>query len=63
MATAATATANSQNNATGQTAAKAIDGFKTGYPGDSSREWATVGGKAGSWLTAHLVGRAHTSAA
>ena len=33
-----------------QTAAKAIDGSKTGYPGDSSKEWATVGGKAGSWL-------------
>ena len=50
MATAATATASSQNISTDQTAAKAIDGSKTGYPGDSSREWATVGGKAGSWL-------------
>ena len=47
----AAATASSQNTATGQTAAKAIDGAATGYPTDSSKEWATAGGKAGSWLT------------
>src|SRR5208282_2748837 len=35
---------------TGQTAAKAIDGAVGGYPGNSMQEWATAGGKAGSWL-------------
>ena len=29
---------------------KAIDGVADGYPGDYSREWATQGGKAASWL-------------
>lgn len=50
LARTATATASSQNTSTGQTAAKAIDGVIDGYPGDYSREWATVGGKTGSWL-------------
>ena len=43
-------TASSQYAATGQTAVKAIDGVADGYPGDYSREWATQGGKAASWL-------------
>ncbi|WP_423919431.1 DUF7402 domain-containing protein [Frigoribacterium sp. 2-23] len=46
----ATATASSQNTADDQTAAKAIDGVKDGYPGVATREWATVGGGSGSWL-------------
>jgi hypothetical protein len=46
----ATATASSQNASTGQTADKAIDASTSGYPGDYTREWATVGGGAGSWL-------------
>ncbi len=46
----ATATASSQNTSTQQTAAKAIDGVVDGYPGDYTKEWATVGGGAGSWL-------------
>ena len=50
LAMAATATASSQNTAYGQTAAKAIDGIVDGYPGDYTKEWATNGGKAGSWL-------------
>jgi F5/8 type C domain len=50
LALAATATASSQNTSTGQTAAKAIDGAVGGYPGNSAQEWATAGGKAGSWL-------------
>ena len=50
LALKATATASSQNTASGQTAAKAIDGSTLGYPADATREWATVGGKAGSWL-------------
>ena len=52
VALLATATASSQNTSTGQTAAKAIDGVVDGYaPGDYTKEWATVGGGAGSWLT------------
>jgi hypothetical protein len=50
MALAATATASSQNTSTGQTADKAIDGVIDGYPGDYTREWATVAGGVGSWL-------------
>jgi hypothetical protein len=50
VAPLATVTASSQTTSTGQTAAKAVDGSTDGYPGDYSREWATNGGKAGSWL-------------
>ena len=45
-----TASASSDNTTTGQTAAKAVDGVVDGYPGDRTKEWATVGGKAGSWI-------------
>ena len=51
LAASATATVSSQNAATGQTAAKAIDGVAQGYPTDYTKEWATAGGKAGSWIT------------
>ena len=50
LAGTATVTASSQNTADGQTAAKAVDGVIDGYPGDYTKEWATVGGGAGSWL-------------
>jgi len=50
LALFATATASSENPSTGQTANKAIDGVVDGYPGDYTKEWATVGGRAGSWL-------------
>ena len=50
LALLATAAASSQNAGTGQTANKAIDGIVNGYPGDHTKEWATVRGKAGSWL-------------
>ena len=50
LALFATATASSQNTSTGQTANKAIDGVIDGYPGDYTKEWATAGGGAGSWL-------------
>jgi hypothetical protein len=50
LALAATATASSQNTSTGQTANKAIDGVIDGYPGDYTKEWATVAGRANSWL-------------
>ncbi len=45
-----TVTASSQNTAASQTAAKAIDGAAIGYPSDYTKEWATAGGKAGSWI-------------
>jgi hypothetical protein len=51
VARLATVTASSQNTSTGQTAAKAIDGYTDGYPsGTSSHEWATVGEKTGAWI-------------
>ena len=50
IAPLATVTASSQNTSTGQTAAKAVDGVIDGYPGDYTREWATSGGRAGSWI-------------
>jgi len=43
-------TASSQNTSTGQTAVKAVDGSPLGYPDDYTKEWATVAGKAGSWI-------------
>ena len=49
-ALAASATASSQNTGTGQTANKAIDGIVAGFPGDFTKEWATVGGGAGGFL-------------
>ena len=50
VAALASVTASSQNDAAGQAAVKAIDGVIGGYPVDSTREWATVGGRAGSYL-------------
>ncbi|RAL09104.1 uncharacterized protein BO97DRAFT_326296, partial [Aspergillus homomorphus CBS 101889] len=47
---ASNVTASSENGADGQAALKAVDGFVGGYPGDASVEWATTGGKEGSWL-------------
>jgi hypothetical protein len=44
------AKATASSAASGQGAAKAIDGNIGGYPGNSSQEWASNGGKAGSWL-------------
>ena len=46
----AAVSASSQNTSTGQLASKAVDGIADGNPGDSTREWATVGGRAGSWI-------------
>ena len=50
IASLATVRASSQSTSTGQLAVKAIDGVVAGYPGDYTREWATVYGKWGSWL-------------
>lgn len=51
IASFASVTASSQNNGTQQTAAKAIDNNRDGNPSDHTKEWATVGGGAGSNLT------------
>lgn len=50
VASDATITASSQNTYTGQTALKAADGLAVGYPGDYTKEWATAGGRTGSWI-------------
>ncbi|WP_336628960.1 MULTISPECIES: DUF7402 domain-containing protein [unclassified Microbacterium] len=51
LASKATVTATSQNTATSQTAAKAVDGVAQGYPVDATKEWASVGGKSGTAIT------------
>jgi len=55
VAASATVTASTQNATSGQTAPKAVDGVTAGYPTAPTREWATVGGRAGSYL--HLAFR------
>jgi LmbE family N-acetylglucosaminyl deacetylase len=50
IASLATVTASSENSGTSQQAVKAVDGVLDGYPGDYTREWATLNGLAGSWL-------------
>ncbi|GID96200.1 hypothetical protein Adi01nite_56120 [Amorphoplanes digitatis] len=50
VAPQATVTVSSQNVATNQQAAKAVDGYTAGQGFPTNREWATAGGKAGSWL-------------
>ena len=47
VAPLATVSASSENASTGQQAVKAVDGVASG---DAVHEWATIGGKAGSWL-------------
>jgi hypothetical protein len=50
IAPLATVTASSQNTSTSQQAVKAVDGVVDGYPGDYTREWATLSEGAGAWL-------------
>ena len=50
LAPRATVTASSQNTGGGQTAVKAVDGYALGYPAAATREWATLGGRAGAKL-------------
>jgi len=50
IAPLAAVTASSANTATGQQAAKAVDGVVDGWPGDYTREWATAGEGAGAWI-------------
>lgn len=48
LAPGVTATASSETS--GQSASAVRDGSVLGYPSDSSKEWATNGGLAGSWI-------------
>jgi LmbE family N-acetylglucosaminyl deacetylase len=62
IAQTAEVTASSQNVNTGQLARKAVDGIVDGYPGDHTREWATLGQGAGAWIrltwsAPHMVDR------
>ena len=50
LALASGVTATASSAASGQGAAKVIDGSTLGYPTDSTKEWASSGGKAGSWV-------------
>ena len=47
---ASSVTASSQRDYRGQGATSAIDGFIDGYPGDSTREWATEVERVGAWI-------------
>jgi len=46
----ATITASTEDVTAAQGAIKAVDGVVDGYPGDASREWATLGEGAGAWI-------------
>ncbi len=46
----ATVTVSSENSSTGQLGVKAVDGVLDGYPGDFTKEWATVQQLAGAWI-------------
>jgi LmbE family N-acetylglucosaminyl deacetylase/3-mercaptopyruvate sulfurtransferase SseA len=50
IAPLAAVTASSENPADGQQAIKAVDGVVDGWPGDYTREWATIGQGAGAWI-------------
>jgi len=50
LAPDAVATASSENVATGQVAASAVDGVAAGYPQQPQHEWVTQGGGVGAWL-------------
>ncbi len=62
MGLSAVVTASSESPGTLQFGRKVVDGFAVGYPGDYTREWASAGGKSGSWVdlrwaSAELVDR------
>jgi LmbE family N-acetylglucosaminyl deacetylase len=50
LATIATVSVSSENDATQQQGVKAIDGILDGSPGDYTKEWATLGQLAGAWI-------------
>ncbi|KAL2787381.1 putative deacetylase LmbE-like domain-containing protein [Aspergillus keveii] len=51
IALKAKVTASSANTAANQTPDKAIDASTGGFPAEHTREWVSIGGKTGSWLT------------
>ena len=51
IAALAAVTASSENVSTDQQAVKAVDGVVDGWPGDYTREWATLGETTGAFLT------------
>jgi LmbE family N-acetylglucosaminyl deacetylase len=51
LAMTATITESSQSTSSGSLGIKAADGIVDGYPGDSTREWATLGQLSGAWIT------------
>lgn len=54
LAPQATVSASSEN-APNQLAVKAVDGVRGGYPGSSTREWASVGERGGAWINLQWV--------
>ena len=50
IAPLSTVTASTQNTTTGQTAVKAVDGVISGYPTNTTAEWATTGQGVGAFL-------------
>jgi LmbE family N-acetylglucosaminyl deacetylase len=50
VALSAAVTVSSENTATQQSRTKAVDGVVAGYPGDHTKEWATVAQLAGAWI-------------
>ncbi|HTN51547.1 MAG TPA: PIG-L family deacetylase, partial [Anaeromyxobacter sp.] len=53
LARTAQVTVSSENAAAGQLGTSAIDGVIGGYPGDTTKEWATQGEGAGAWIQLH----------
>jgi hypothetical protein len=51
IAPLASVTASSERVESGQRAVKAVDTFVDGWPGDYTKEWATVKQLAGAWIT------------
>ncbi|GAB4082257.1 hypothetical protein GCU67_20095 [Modestobacter muralis] len=51
LASAAMVSTSSQDVKNGMGGSNAVDGVISGYPVDSSAEWSTAGGGAGSWIT------------
>lgn len=51
IASLANVYASSQNVSTAQTADKAIDGVRDGWPNDYTKEWASVNGRAGQYIS------------
>ncbi len=50
LASTASVSVSSENAGTGQLGIKAVDGIVEGYPGDYTKEWATLGELAGAWI-------------